>query len=310
MSMKLSLPKVELRIGGASLSTGKWEDTYFCALHFFPDQKRWAVKSLQTLSQSQDLVPIDPPLSALVVDLPLTHVLCPHGHALNAKSVSEIKQKLNKLLDEDAMFAKTHPKKYEQERKRDELIDFKKNLLEQKTSSAQLSLPFKRKLKKGFAPHLHRPIDAWVWLHYFDAMHLAFGVTFDSFGHVSVPLLQRFSIFREQLGIKTEIAETNYWILLLELYRADIISKKQLLFERKGSEGASFRGHVVEQLESELGLFIYEQDFNILVKNPRAFASFLFAVAGLRRQQADLYQLPKWSLEQSEHFFVPHFLAR
>lgn len=307
MSMKLSLPQVELRIAGASLTTGKWEDAYFCELHFYPDQERWVVRSLATLQQ--DIAPIDLPLSMLIVDLPLTHSIGPHGKVLSEKSVEGICQRLQNLLEEDAQFAKSQPKKYELERKRDDLVDFKKNLLDQKISGPQLSVAFKRKLKKGFIPYMHRPIDAWVWMHYFDAMQKAFGVTFDSFGHVSVPLLQRFALFRQQLGSEANLAETNYWILLLELYRADYLSKKQVLFERKGSGSSEFRAHVIDQLEEELGLFIYEQDYRLLVKNPRAFASFLFALAGLRRHQKDVYQLPEWALEQGEHFFIPHFLA-
>jgi len=309
MNMKQNFPKGEFRIAGASLTTGKWEDAYFCALHFYPEQKRWAVKSLHTFQQNDFLQ--GPPLQSMVVDLPLSVGLCPeHGHALSPKSASEIQQKLSRLLDEDAIFAKTHPKKYEQERKRDELIDFKKHLLDAKPTTAQLSVTFKRKLKKGFIPYLHRPIDAWVWLHYFDAMAKVFNVTFDSYGHASVPLLQRFAFLRGQLSSDCSFFETSIWILILELYRADLLSKKQLLYERKGEDAIRFRSHVIETLEANLGLFIYDQDLTTLVKQPRAFASFLLATAGLRRHQGDLYEIPKWALEQSDQFFVPHFMGR
>jgi hypothetical protein len=309
MNTKQNSPKGELRIAGASLTTGKWEETYFCALHYFSEQKRWAVKSLHTFDR--DIISFHPPINSFTVDLPLHAGLCSeHVHALPPKSVQFIQQMLNKQLDEDAIYAKTHPKKYEQERKRDELIDFKKHLLESRPTSSQLSLTYKRKLKKGFIPYLHRPIDAWVWMHYFDAMNEAFKVTFDSYGHVSVPLLQRFAYFRSQFPTTCDFFETNFWILLLELYRADLINKKQLLFERKGEEAIRFRSHIIETLESKLGLFIYDQDLSVLVRQPRAFASFLLAVAGLRRQQGDFYQLPKWALEQSSQFFVPHFMVR
>ena len=57
-------------------------------------------------------------------------------------------------------------------------------------------------------------------------------------------------------------------------------------------------------IESAFNLFIYEKDQETLESEPRAFDSFILALAGIFRQQGQIHNLPDWAFG-SEKFIVP-----
>ena len=52
---------------------------------------------------------------------------------------------------------------------------------------------------------------------------------------------------------------------------------------------------MIKKIETNLNIFIYNHDLDILVKNPRAFDSFLLALAGQNVLQKKNLKLPDWT---------------
>ena len=55
-------------------------------------------------------------------------------------------------------------------------------------------------------------------------------------------------------------------------------------------------------------IFIYNHDLEILVKNPRAFDSFLLALAGQNVLQKKNRTMPGWTKPQETKFIIPNFI--
>ena len=70
------------------------------------------------------------------------------------------------------------------------------------------------------------------------------------------------------------------------------------------------RLEIVRALTHRLHLVITETQYDKLVRNPRAFSSFLLAIAGLKLQSKSFYDLPHYTEPDKTHFFVPYFLDR
>jgi hypothetical protein len=71
--------------------------------------------------------------------------------------------------------------------------------------------------------------------------------------------------------------------------------------------GLEVRLETIKKIEKKLDIFIYNHDLDLLVKNPRAFDSFLLALAGQNVLQEKNRVLPEWTSPGETKFIIPNF---
>ncbi len=310
-------------VAGLSLGGGRKENFFLSLLEYYPEKKRWFLKSLHQVKDEEirDRDEIITTwietygLKKLVVDFPLSRPPC-EGSCLpsctGAKScprlnVTQVREEMEELLEEDAEFQRTNPKKYEQERVSSLEIDYSKNLLKKNTDEHMLSRSFKRKLRKGFTPYWHRPIDFWVWKNYYDQLLEVFKISYESFGNVSYMLLARLNYLLRHFPKDLTMYESNIHICLLELYRARVVSKSLLLQLFDLDLASSAREQIIMNIEEHMQIFIYENDLDTIIKNVQAFDSFILSVVGQRMLMNGLRDIPAWINSDNGNFIVPTF---
>lgn len=309
-------------VAGMSLGGGSKENFFLALLEFYQDRGRWFLKSLhqvkeEEMSDRDEIIKnwIEQySIRQLLVDFPLSKspcetctIKCPGASICPHPAVMAVRDEMQSLLDEDAKLYNENPKWYEQERQKIAEFDHGRNLLSKQTAHHILSRSFKRKLRKGFIPYWHRPIDFWVWCNYYDQLLEVFKNTYDSFGHVSLMLLSRLNYLVRHLPIDLTMFESSTQICLLELYRAKIVGKQTLmqLFDLELAPIA--RETIIIGIEKHLGIFIYEKDLDVIVRNPQAFDSFLLAVVGQRMLMSSTHEIPLWGNADRGNFIVPKF---
>ncbi len=310
-------------IAGMSFGGGKKENFFFCLIEFFEQEDRWFLTSLKQVKEEVNLTQDEAittwvegsSTKKLIVDFPLSKppcetcdLVCPGVDFCHHPVVKNINETIIKILNEDLKRIQENPKKYEQERNKDDLVDYSKSILSKDTLDHILSKSFKRKLKKGFIPYWNRPIDFWIWLNYYDQMLGTFNISYDSFGNVSVMLLHKFHYLLRHLPRDLQIFESNTYIALLELYRCKIITRKQIneLFDMNVSTLARIR--VAKAIEKHLNIFIYSKDMELISKNPKAFDSFLLAVTGQSLILDRVKDIPDFGVKDNSRFVIPDFL--
>lgn len=306
-----------------SLGGGRKENFFFSLLEFYPEKKRWFLKSLHQV-KDEEIRDRDEIITSwvetyglkkLVVDFPLSRPPCEESclpscsgaRSCPRPSVVAVRAEMEKLLKEDAEFHQSNPKKYEQDRVSSLEVDYSKNILKKNTDEHMLSRSFKRKLRKGFTPYWHRPIDFWVWKNYYDQLLEVFKISYESFGNVSMMLLARLNYLFRHLPADLTMHESNTQICLIELYRARIVSKSLLLQLFDLDLASSAREQIVKQIEKHLEIFIYDNDLETIIKNTQAFESFLLSVVGQRMLMNGLRQIPLWGNSDGGNFIVPSF---
>lgn len=310
-------------VAGMSLGGGRKENFFFSLLEYYPEKQRWFLKSLHQVKDEEirDRDEIITSwveqygLTQLVVDFPLSQPPCEESCLSVCKGASQcprlevqqVRAEMQALLDEDAEFCKLNPKKYEQERVKALEVDYSKNILKKNPDEHMLSKSFKRKLRKGFTPYWHRPIDFWVWKNYYDQLLDVFKMSYDSFGNVSVMLLARLKYLVRHLPKDLKMYESNIQICLLELYRARVVSKSLLLQLFDLDLASVAREQIVLNVEKHMGIFIYENDLTTIVKNSQAFESFLLSVVGQQMLMRNLREIPSWCNSDGGNFIVPSF---
>jgi hypothetical protein len=307
-------------IAGMSLGGGRKDNFYFSLLQYFPEKKRWFLTKLSQVkdegAKDGDIAirswTKDVDLKHLVVDFPLTsptcetcRLDCPGTDNCHHPTVLEVRSQMKNLLEEDQNLINQNPKRYEQERNEDDMIVHSSTVFDKETSHHILSKSFKRKLKKGYLPYWNRPIDFWIWRNYYDQILNTFNVSYDSFGTSSVMLIKRFNYLKRHLPQNLGIFEGNTLITLIELYRANLISKKNLQELQDISLGTLARLDVVRSIEKHLNVFIYEKDMEEIVKNPKAFDSFLLSVCGVSLIQKNNRKIPSFNELESPDFIIP-----
>jgi hypothetical protein len=300
-------------IGSLSMKGGRNDNFYFCLIEYYPDSKRWFLKSLLSVKDEEALDNDDAihawinnfNVKQLVVDFPLSK---PASEALNSEDhIKLVKEKIKNLLNEDQKLINTNPKKYEQERNKADEIVYNRDIFLKETSHHLLSRSFKRRLKKGFLPYWNRALDFWVWKYYYDQILEMFNTSFDSFGNVSLMVLYRFNYIKRHFPQEIELFEANEQIILVELLRSKIILKKDVGMLNDIDLGIEVRLETIKKIEKQLDIFIYNHDLEILVKNPRAFDSFILALAGQNVLQGKNRALPDWTLPEETKFIIPNF---
>lgn len=309
-------------IAGMSLGGGKKENFFFCLLEFYQEEDRWFLTSLKQVKEEENLTKDEvittwvegTSLKQLIVDFPLSkppcetcNLVCPGVQHCHHPVVKDIKGVIQEVLNEDSKFINENPKRYEQERNEDDLVNYGQSVLDKETRSHILSKSFKRKLKKGFTPYWNRPIDFWIWLNYYDQMLNTFNLTYDSFGNVSVMLLHKFHYLLRHLPRELQIFESNVSIALLELYRSKVITRKHILELQDMNVSTLARVRVAKQIEQKLNIFIYNKDLDLISKNPKAFDSFILAVAGQSLILNRLKKIPELGVKENSRFIIPLF---
>ncbi len=310
------------KIAGLALRGGKRNNFFFCLLEYYENEKRWFLSALRQVKEEEGdgneatLFWVDEfNLKELVVDVPLgqpsclrCQLNCPGIKACVHPEVKEIRDRIKRVLAYDASLREGNPKKYEQERLADDLFDANRNVLEEGTSEHILSRSFKRRLRKGVLPYWNRPLDFWVWGNYHDQLLKLFNYTFDSYGNASIMLLNRFSYLKRHLPPDLKVLESNTYLILVELLKSQVLEKRVLKSYHDIEGTFEMREAVIKSLEERLGLFIYGQDKETLIKEPHAFESLLLSIAGQRHVLNQFQPLPDWCGEGADHFLVPQFL--
>ncbi|MBC7714949.1 MAG: hypothetical protein H7177_16505 [Rhizobacter sp.] len=300
-------------IGSLSMKGGRNDNFYFCLIEYYPDSSRWFLKSLLSVKDEEALDNDDAihawinnfNVKKLVVDFPLSK---PASESANPEeAVKAVREKIKDLLDEDQKLISTNPKKYEQERNKADEIVYNRDIFLKETAHHLLSRSFKRRLKKGFLPYWNRTLDFWVWKYYYDQILEMFNTSFDSFGNVSLMVLYRFNYIKRHFPQQVELFEANEQIILVELLRSKIILKKDVAMLSDIDLGIEVRLETIKKIEQKLDIFIYNHDLEILVKNPRAFDSFILALAGQNVLQGKNRELPDWTMPQETKFIIPNF---
>ncbi len=301
-------------IGSLSMKGGRNDNFYFCLIEYYPESKRWFLKSLlpvkdEEVNHSDDAIHAwiqNFDVKQLVVDFPLSRpaIECSSNALSNIQTVQD---KIRDLLNEDQKLINQNPKKYEQERNKSDEIVYNRDIFSKETSHHLLSRSFKRRLKKGFLPYWNRTLDFWVWKYYYDQILEMFNTSFDSFGNVSLMVLFRFDYIKRHFPKAVELFEANAQIIIVELLRSKIILRKDVELLSDIDLGLETRLETIKKIESKLDIFIYNHDLEILVKNPRAFDSFLLALAGQNVLMGKNRKLPDWTAPEETKFIIPDF---
>jgi hypothetical protein len=310
-------------VAGMSLGGGRKENFFLSLLEYYPEKKRWFLKSLhqvkdEAIRDRDEIITswvAQYGLKQLVVDFPLSRPPCENSCLNNCKSanecprtqVIEVRKEMQALLEEDSKLHTKNPKKYEQDRIASNEVDYSRNILKKNTDEHMLSKSFKRKLRKGFVPYWHRPVDFWVWKNYYDQLLELFKISYESFGNVSVMLLARFNYLLRHLPKDLQMYESNVQICLLELYRARVVSKSLLLQLFDLDLASTAREQIIINIEKHMGIFIYENDLDTITRNTGAFDSFILSVVGQRMLMNGLRTIPSWGNSDGGNFIVPSF---
>lgn len=302
----------KMQLAGLGMGSGKKDSFYFCLLEYFPKDQRWFLKNCQQLKQLQYPKTEDHILSwvkqfslkTIIVDFPLTmppcyacEIECPGAQKCPVDEVVDARNLIETTLEKDRSFQEENPKQYERERLK----------LESKDETANenvLSKTLKRKLKKDFIPYWNRPLDAKIWHDYHDDLLNYFNLSFSSFGSENFSQILRFKYLMKHFPLELNLQETNYYLCLLELLAANIISTKDLSNFQSIETEVLARIDILKKIESHFEIFIYEGDKEVLIRKPRAFQSFIITLSGIGLVSN---KLKSKLLNKEGSFFLPSF---
>ena len=121
-------------------------------------------------------------------------------------------------------------------------------------------------------------------------------------------LINRFEYLKRHLPESVSLWESDTRLVLLELLISKYIKERYLRGLGQLDEAHLSRKAIIKNIESAYNLFIYEKDQEVLENDPRAFDSFLLALAGVFRQQSQTHELPDWAFG-SDNFIVPNLTS-
>jgi hypothetical protein len=313
------------RVAGLSLGGGRKENFYLCLIEYFPSSDRWFLKSIHQVKDEHgddgDQAIKDWinqfELEQVIVDFPLSQpacsqcqLECPGLNSCPVEEVVSVREKIKKILDQDQALSELDPKKYERDRNDDDLIDSEKFLKSKSNESNEshiLSRSYKRKLKKGYLPYWHRPIDLYIWTQYYDHLLKLFSISYDSYGNISQMLLFRFNYLKNHFPRSLKLYESNYYLCLIELLRAKHIAKRSVMNLSDIDLAVNARLEILRDVERFLKIFIYDHDLEIIIKDQRAFSSFILAVVGQAMYNQKIKKIPSWPSIERANFVLPTF---
>jgi hypothetical protein len=311
------------RVAGLSMKGGRRDNFFFCLLDHYKDGDRWFLKSLLQVEDEEGHEDGDDAIRSwienyeienIVVDFPLSRppchdceLECPGINRCPMMEVQYVHKETKRILSNDQELSLSRPKDYERKRNEADLIHPSKDLFEKLPVENILSKTFKRRLKKGFLPYWNRSLDFWIWCFYHDQLLNLFNSTFDSFGNTSLMMISRFSYLKRHFPAGLNLNEANVNLALIELIRAGVLLRKDIVNMGDFEVGVEARLDIIKKIETKLNIFIYDHDLDILAKRPRAFESFMLAVAGQRKLLGKNVELPEWTLPENTKFILPQF---
>jgi hypothetical protein len=305
-------------VAGLGLRGTRKDDSYLCFLEFFPSQERWFLSKVVDLQSDDQLVKVlqEETPGHLMVDIPLNlptcstcFLKCPGEQVCPVQEIVTVRENIGELLRLDGDFYQSSPKRYEQERVELELYDHQRPVLARSQTQLALSKSFKKRLRKGIIPYWNRPLDFWVWANYYDALLELFNFSYDSFGPNPPNALFRFHYLRRHFPKNLNLWESSIQILLLEMLRQNWTTKEEIRLLSEVEQGVLSRLNLIKCLEKTLNIFIYDHDLEMLIHRPRAFESFMLAVAGRCAQAKKLRHIDAWANAKEVNFAVPQFGA-
>lgn len=309
------------KVGGVFFSGGKNGSFYGVILELFKaEESRWVIKSL---FNSDKVAPSFKEESFIewisssgckkfVTDIPIGESFCgvctldcPGQSKCIDPKVKNINLLIDDLLGEDLLHSRVRPKEYERLRESLKSFDHSRDWFNEKTELPPLSQSFKRKLKGGFIPFWHRSIDLFIWIGFYDQMLKILNYSFDSFGHTSLMIINRFKYIKNLLGPSYSFFESNINVVLIQLLKNKIIDKNHLNGLRFLDETTiEDKKSLVLSLENNLNLFAYESDILDLILDPKMVHAFLLAISGKSLVENNIVKLPSWC---EEKFLIPTF---
>ncbi|MBF0360173.1 MAG: hypothetical protein HQK49_04140 [Oligoflexia bacterium] len=308
------------KVAGIALCSGKNEKMFLCLFEYFGIDDRWFLTNVLELNDDsdnkEDLLTIinEHSLKNIVVDFPLTlpacqncTLKCPGHQQCIDPNILFIRKEINTLLTTDKEKRSNHPKQYENDRVNDNLVDVHRNYLNKKSSDYLLSKPFKRRITKGVTPYWNRSIDFYIWLNYYDPMLNLFNLVYDSFSNSSLMKQFRYLYWKKFYPHDLFIFESNIHLILIEMLRNKIISQIDLkkINSANINDANLAREHVIDSISSNTNIFIYETDKELLIKNPKAFQSFILGIAGRYITSNRIAKLPEWTNNHLCNFIIP-----
>ena len=122
---------------------------------------------------------------------------------------------MDSLLTQDHARMVENPKKYEEERVEDNMVQHSRDIYKKTPEEHLLSKSFKRKLRKGFIPYWNRAVDFFIWKNYYDQLLTLFKISYDSFNNVSLMLISKFKYLLRHLPDNLEIYESQAILFFL-----------------------------------------------------------------------------------------------
>lgn len=309
-------------IAGMSMKGGRKDNFFFCLVEYYESSDRWFLRSLLQVKDEEGLEGDDAirtwiedyKVNQLVVDFPLTwpachscELDCPGSKLCPVDTVVSVRDRVSKILEEDSNIHNRHPKEYERSRVSDDEFDMGRGMWDKESHEHLLSRSFKRRLKKGFLPYWNRSVDFWIWKFYYDQYLDLFKSSYDSFGNTSLMILSRFSYLKRHFPKNIELYEGNVNLTLIELLRSRILLNRDISNMSDIELGVEARLDIIKKIEAKLNIFIYDHDLELIVKNPRAFDSFILAVTGQRNLLEKVRKVPEWTKPSLTRLLVPDF---
>lgn len=281
-------------VAGIHLGGGKKEDFSICLLEYFGKDRRWFVTDLIDVTAAKKLkegndffieVLRQKKVKYAISSLPLTPppcftctLRCPGQEKCIDPGTMKIRQEIDEFLLSDDKKRKSSPRKYANERLEEKNLKRLKNV--KKTNDHFLSKQLKKKMKAGFSPYRHRYLDYYLWQQYHDLLMNYFGYSYESYGSVGSSLFFRMNYLQRHLK-NIKMMEGHVNIYLLELYMANMISKKDLMDYRDFDNRALASHSILKKIEKKYNLFIYRKDYHDIFQENKFFQAFILSLAGL-----------------------------
>ena len=309
------------KTAGVHFKAGKSGQFIGCTLNHFEESNRWFLGSLiisnkiEKVDKDEAFIKWihDNSINNLVLDIPLSMPICssctiecPGERNCQVEEVVNVRNELDFLLKNDFNESSNHPKEYERKREEQKYYDHHSSVLGDKNDGTPLSKSLKRRLKRGYRPYWNRPIDFFIWKKYYDYLLKLFNYSYDSFGQISLMINEKFSYIRRHFPSDLSLYESNVQVCLVELLRAKIISEKNVIgFRFVDDQSIDLRRNIVQEIEKNLNIFVYQNDSELLINEPKALNAFILAIAGQSKLLNRNLHIPKWCLRESESFIVP-----
>ena len=286
----------------------------YCLLEFFHQTQRWFVTSIKSLEINSLFSFLNGEnIDLLIVDCPLSPPFCA-GCSLDCLNSQECDnddfKTMNLLIDDlflqDEEEYKKNPKEYEYKRQ-DQKRDWKKDFLWNDFVDHTLTKSLKRRLKKGLVPYWNRSIDLWIWLSYGDLMQNYFKKTYNSYGHMSLSFYLFNQFIQKKLKADYNIYEANFYLILLELTRANVLGMKELKFSREEKIKVNERKILIEKVENFFKIFIYNEDINKMSEDEKSFEAFMLSLTGYCLFKKQTKKFPEWPQIEKTPFIIPSF---